>query len=154
MDPHQLIAVELIQRGIILFWAVWYTLVSTSDTIDYLQLFKVIKPNRFNSKNSNLIKEFWMHYDISSPTIIGTTYAVVIAIAYIITILFWYAFILSFFSAKIDFFHAGLWAFFISLAFHAFFMLMDEIFIQYSLEHMHIIRFILQFVMLIAFIYI
>jgi len=154
MLAHDYLALDYIARSILLFWALWGTVVCLSDTIDYLQSFGIIR-NRFHfdSKNSDVVREFWANYHIYSLRLVQFSYAFIIGLAYFITILFWCAFIISFIGPYQFYLQVAFWALFAGIALNVLFVLLDEIFIQYALTHAHMLRLILRFVTLIVFIY-
>ncbi|AHE66115.1 hypothetical protein [Legionella oakridgensis] len=127
-----------ILRGIILFWAVWFTLVTASDSVNLLQVTHFLSPNiPFSSHNYNLVVKTLLVYDLQS--LATGAYLAIILGCFIASILFWWAVISL--NKEVSYL-----AFAVSLAITAIFILFDEFFIQYEFEHQHVIRLTFQIV--------
>lgn len=135
---------KTIQYIIILFWSIWFTLVSLSDITNLLQVMHILPSNfAFSSKNYGLVDQFLSLYNINSFDLTLLLFSIIVLAATIISITFW----IAMYSMS------QIWinrAFLFSISFTMFFVLSDEVFIQYTIEHGHIIRLIL---LLITFMY-
>lgn len=134
-----------IQFGILLFWTLWFTLVAFSDITNFFQTIHLLSLDfPFNSNNYNLVERDFLIYNIHSKALILFTFSAIVFWAILIAILFW---ITLFLPRKklIDF------TFLLSISLTSIFILSDEFFIQYSLEHGHILRLILQLVTFLYF---
>ncbi len=142
---NELIILNIIQRGIILFWGLWFSVVTITDVVNVLQGNNYL-PKSFilSSKNYDLVINLFSTYGLHSPRIILFLFSIIILWAFTIAISFWVAFF--WFTLE-----RAYLAFLLSLSMTAFFILFDEVFIQYELEHGHIIRIALQLISLWVF---
>lgn len=137
----------IIKQGILAFWGLWFTVVLLSDITNFLQVLQILPENfAFTSKNYDLVAKYLNGYNIHSRQVIISIFLLIIAWALIAAFLFW----CSLFSKNID---VAYLAFIISISMTAFFILADEFFIQYQIEHNHIMRLMFQCVTLLTFHY-
>lgn len=134
-----------IRRGAILFWALWFTVVTLSDLTNFCQQINFLPANFiFSSKNYDLVSQYLTNYGVKSNHVILGVFFSLIMWAFVTAVLFWIA--LFSINSIMPYF-----AFFISFCMTGFFMLADEFFIQYSLEHGHMLRLSLQLLCFILF---
>lgn len=135
---------KFIQRIIILFWSLWFTLVSLSDITNFLQLAHILPVDFvFTSKNYDLVHQYLSLFGFNSFALSLLLFGMIVSAAILISITFW----ISTFTMN------PVWinlAFLSSILLTMFFILCDEIFIQYTIEHGHTIRLTL---LLISFMY-
>lgn len=123
-----------VRYGIVLFWVSWLLLVFLTDLIDLLQQINLIPIKfPFSSGNYNLIVNSQLIYDIHCSNLFLCLFLMVIACIFVQTVLF--ATTLFFIDSILPYF-----AFLLGFFTTAIFILYDEIFIQYSYEHGHMIR--------------
>lgn len=144
-------SLEWIGKGIILFWAMWSLLVALTDSIDWLQQVNLLSPDwAFTSGNFELLVQSLAHYKLNNHYLNLFLYFVIVIFAWIITIFF----VRAVFSSKKNikqYLQRCYAAFLMSLAIEAFFIIVDEIFIQYPLEHGHMDRLGFKLVTFIVF---
>lgn len=129
-----------LQRSILFFWAIWFTLVSISDGVNLCEVLNAsLLHSNFNSKNYELIMQCLAHYHLNNFLLAISIFTAIILFSVIIAMVFWYAFINS--HVKLVFY-----AFLLSFYQTGFFIMADEVFIQYPLEHGHMIRLLTQMV--------
>lgn len=139
------VAINLISRGIILFWGVWFLIVTASDVVNFLQRKNVISPHiSFTSNNYKLVDNVLSVYKINAPTVVDVLFIAIILWAFAISLSF-------FFSLFAKNFSIAYFAFMFSFSMTAFFILCDEVFIQYELGHEHILRLLFQMIAFICF---
>jgi len=129
----------LIRRGIILFWAVWYSLVFSSDAINLLQHLHVIPTSwTFSSNNYDLVAGHIATYGIHSTTVALLLFGIIVVWVLTNAMLFWRAV----FTFNEENAHKAVYlAFIASMGLYATFILSDEIFIKYQIEHWHDVQF-------------
>jgi len=138
------------RKAILLAWALWFFLVALADVVNFLQQqpTQIIKPTfSFSSENYPLIVKSLSVYSVSNPTTALWLFGVVIIVAFIVGLAFLFALFINFER------HNGpaLFAFLLSFAFSAAFILWDEIFLQYPHEHTVMIRSSFQILTFILF---
>lgn len=140
-----------IQHGIILFWALWFSLVFTSDFTNFLQKIRFLPETfTFSSKNYDLVGKSLSTYGIQHPRLTLWLFSIVTVWAFLTAISFW----IAFFASKSIGIYISYFSFLLSLSMSACFMLWHEIFLQYDLEHSLMIRFGFQLITLMLFMYI
>jgi hypothetical protein len=78
-------------RGILLFWALWLSVVSASNVVDALQAIGVLEPGwRFASGNLSLVAESLAIYPVP-PVAAGVLFALVLLLELAASALFWRA---------------------------------------------------------------
>lgn len=140
--------ITLTQQGIILFWALWFTLVALSDLANFLQTLNLLPSSfSFSSNNYKLIVKSLSFHTTPNHRLALWLFGIILLWVLLIAILFWCAlFSPNYLQLKISYV-----AFLLSLAMTACFVLWDELFIQYDLEHGHIIRLGFQLITLMMF---
>ncbi len=133
-------SLQWITKGIILFWAIWSLLVALSDTVNLLQHIHLLSPNwAYSSGNYDLITQLFSIYKINHQPLFLMLYFIIIVFAWIITFFFWRAALTS--KKNLQYYLQRCYiAFLMIFAIDACFVIADEIFIQYTLEHGHIDR--------------
>jgi len=135
-----------LKQGIILFWALWFTIVTCSDFTSFLQMHQLIPDTfPFNSRNYDLIAQFLLVYGSHSHFFQQGISLVILLWALLITVSFWVSFIFKI-NDKFAYF-----AFNFSFSMTAFFILVDECFIKYDIEHGHLIRLSVQLLTFLVF---
>jgi len=129
-----------ISYGVIVFWAVWALLVALGDSVNLMQEANLLPSYLvFTSKNYSLLAKSFALYQIQSKALMLICYSIIIVFTWIITAFFWRAV----FAVKQNldrYLQKCYTAFLVSFAIEAFFILSDEIFLQYELEHGHMAR--------------
>lgn len=133
-------------EGILLFWALWYSFVALSDLTNFLVYFHLIPAIVFDSKNYDLVLLSFHKYHIKNGFLTIFAYFIV-NIWNFITVFFSY---FAFFK-KTNKLYFGLIAFAFSIGQDAAFIILDEFFIQYPLEHGHMARMGYKVITLILF---
>ncbi|MFN4260223.1 MAG: hypothetical protein ACK4RK_13080 [Gemmataceae bacterium] len=124
---------SLIQRGILLFWALWLSLVAATNIMDGLQQLGVVADSwRFTSGNYAFMVDVTARYHTPGWLVAGLFLGVVVWEA-LAALLFWLAAV-CFSPTNHAWLHL---AFGVSLALWAAFMLADEIFMAYQVENVH-----------------
>lgn len=150
---YQLI-LEFFSIGILIFWGLWTLLVALSDTMDLIERFsKNAVTFKFNSKNFQHIQVFWRHYHIESRVLSLLTYLFIILITYCVFVFFLWAIMSFFLDVREIFFLMGCYAFLLSLAVNAMFILIDELFIQFEMGKVHMIRFCVRLISFSVFLF-
>lgn len=128
---------NILHNGIVLFWALWWSIVFIYDSLDFLQKNGMVSQGWRLSNNYNLLKEALGHYKILNHRyLIDFFYLLIILFVFIIAILFWLGFI-SHELMSIDLIEL---AFMLSFFLDVSFILFDELTIEYQHEHTHIVR--------------
>lgn len=144
-------ALSLLERGILLFWTVWATLVMLTDGIDFLQQIKVLPANlAFSSGNHALVAKSLAYYHLDMPWLTLGLYGLIVLASIVIAVLFWRALFMPTVPDE-RYLCAVYWAFLFKLGIDLFFMLADEVFMQYDLEHGHMNRLVFVFITFFAF---
>lgn len=144
-------ALAVLERGLLLFWSLWATLVALTDGIDFLQQIKMLPADwTFSSGNHALVVKSlaYYHWDFSWLTL--SLYGAIVLLSAIIALLFWRAFFTSR-EPEEKYLCVVYWAFLFKLGIDLLFMIVDEVFMQYDLEHGHMNRLIFIFVTFITF---
>jgi len=129
---------QLFPSAILLFWAMWFSLVSISDFTNLLQKFQIISEDFiFTSKNYDLISQSLLTYKIISQKLTIILFSIIVIWAVTIAGSFWVALL----GPKALKLNMAYFSFLASLCMSGSFMLWDEIFLQYNFEHSLMIRF-------------
>lgn len=142
---------RLIQHSIVLFWALWTSIVTITDAINLLQKLNLMPEHlKFTSGNYDLVLRNLSIYHLNVFSVAIFLFTVIVLWALIIAVLFWKA--LFYFKKNAQtYFNTTCFAFAILLAMHFVFILADEILIQYPLEHGHMARTVFIFVSFLTF---
>ncbi len=120
-----------IQKIILLFWSIWFTLISISNTTDGLKAAGLLPHEfKFASGNFDALVQTTAKFDLPMPLNV-ILFMGVLLLEYLGTFLFWKAFKNSGEANIYSAYSAGLILF-------AGFIFADEIFISYALEGTHI----------------
>ncbi len=149
MRPDFIIGPRLFKRGLLLFWAVWFSVVTATNACDALKELGLLGPGwRFASGNFGFLAETTARYGIAG-WINATLFLGVIAWEATAASLFWLAWRQTGLRAARD--ATALYpAFLAGLMLWAAFMLADELLIAYTVEAAHVRLFIAQLVTLLA----
>ena len=142
---------QALQYGIIIFWTLWSALVFAADFVNFLQKIHIMSDSvHFTSNNYLLVEKSLSTYGLHSFILCITIYAIINLGAFLVTCIFGLA---CFTIGKNynNFIKSANVAFIASFVIDAFFVLCDEIFVQYSMEHDHLIRFGIKFITFIVF---
>jgi hypothetical protein len=120
-----------------LFWGGWIIIVSFTDTIDCLQTLGYLSPYLpMSSHNFQFLKNFTALYQWHETTLIFIYQCIILA-SYLLAMLFLYQ-LYKFTQTKdvncFKIFHLAL------IGLTTFFILADEIFINFEVEHAHLLR--------------
>lgn len=134
-----------LKGGVILFWAVWFSIAFSSNLCDFLKAFNLLPPSwLFASHNYALIQGVVSIYHLPID-IVTFMFVGILGLEFVICLCFW----IALFSYR-----NGLgWvnkAFTLGVSLWALFLISEEIFIAYQFETGHLILFIAQLVSLIA----
>ncbi len=130
------------------FWGLWLLIVAFTDTIDYLQTLSLITKNfPFSSKNFNFLTNFVSKY-FSNPFFVHSIYIFIISWVYLLIGVWWRQF--KYYMKDRRVVHLSKFCKNLTLL-TAFFVLADEFFIQYEIEHGHLLRFAAQICTIIYF---
>jgi hypothetical protein len=122
---------SLYQRSIMLFWAIWSTMVALSDTFNVLQQFGYKINNSLSSNNINLVKQSLQHYHWDNPYLSLFIFSFIVLGAWVVALFAWRG------LKNLRYAYQAFMAIFII---EAIFTLADEFFFQYDIEHGHILR--------------
>jgi len=125
---------RMIQNGILLFWATWFTVVFASNCCDGLKEAGVLKDWKFASGNYSLMHRVIQRY-CSPAGVTEVLFAGVVVWEAVAASLFWRAFIFGRCSVAGEPVYS---AFGCGLALWGSMMLADEILITYDLEASHV----------------
>jgi|GEM_PF-905054 len=143
---RRIASLTVIERGILLFWGLWFALAASADVSNFLQVIAWIPMDfPFSSKNYDLVVQSFHTYGVHQPSLLVFCYGCIIVWAFVIAL----AFLMAFLRPN----HKALAhnAFLISFMLTAFFILMDEIFLQYEFEHNHVVRLGFQLLTFVVF---
>lgn len=133
-------APKWIARGIILFWAIWSLLVALSDSVNLLQHLHLLPSHwAYTSGNYDLVVQIFSLYKINNQPLFLFLYFIIVVSAWIITLFFGRAVFTSEKNSE-QYLLRCYTAFLMLFAIDACFILADELFIQYTLEHGHMER--------------
>lgn len=133
--------------GIILFWAMWFSLAALSNIIDLFNQLGWIAANwQFISHNFALIQGVVSIYGLPI-FIVFVMFIAVIIWECLISVMFWMAAKQFYRSASM---HYTNLAFTLGIFLWAAFLVMEEIFIAYSFEQMHLRLLVAQLICLMA----
>src|SRR5215831_15530008 len=125
-----------LKSGVLLFWAVWFTVVLASDVCDALKAGRVLPPGwTFNSGNWELLLKVTAVHG-TPVVIVGVMFLGVIAWEALAGLLFWRAWAAGG--------RGGLSAFVVGLSLWATFAVAAEIFLAHAVEAVHMRLFGLQ----------
>ncbi len=151
MKNSNLRGLKIIGLLIIIFWALWYLLVFSSDVSNFIQSVFSTRPFAFDSRNLSLVIHSFSTYGITIPWIHTMVFAFITLWSGLTAILFGIAA-----WAKIRVYPSSdrivYWAFLLSIAQDMVFILSDEFFIQYDLEGGHMERLGVKIITLIGLI--
>lgn len=117
---------------IIAYWAIWFTIVSSSDFINLLQALNIVPDTvKFSSHNFELLTHSLNLYITHTHLLALILYEIIVASAIIIGVLFW----MGLFNLTIFKLPAAYLALLLSLLFSFSFMFFHEITLQYGLAH-------------------
>jgi hypothetical protein len=146
-------APRLLQRGLLLFWALYFTLVLSSNFTDALKALGVLDATfPFASGNYALVHKVTQIYSAPTP-IVAAMFAGVLAWELAAAVCFWIAFTRTSGASSDAAGAATTRAFLASISLWATFILMDEFFIAFEipgLESTHMALFVAELVTLIA----
>ena len=132
-------SLQILSHSIIVFWAMWSSLVAFTDSINFLQaIHRLPRTWVFTSSNYDLVVKSVSIYGLNYLFSI-TCFLLLVLFAWLIAVFFWRAA----FTSKSNFeryLQNCYLAFLLSFAVEAFFILADEVFIQYGFEHGHMDR--------------
>lgn len=136
-----------IQIGLLVFWALWLTLVFFTNLFDGLKQAGVLPESwRFASGNYKAMRDVTDGYRVPDK-VVGLLFAGVVLWEMLAMGLMWRA-VLMFGPAGS--FAATYAAFAVSLALWAAFILADEVFDAYDMSHVHMVLFAVQLLSLLA----
>jgi len=138
----------LLKRVILLFWAIWLTLVLATNVLDGCKALELVSPNwAFESGNYGFVVQTTAPY--ATPAWVNVVlFAGVVVWEAVATVLFWLACFR--FRGKTRGMPTVYLAFTASLTLWLSFMIADEIFIAYVVEGTHLRLFIGQLLTLLA----
>ena len=146
---HNFNSLNILKRGIILFWAVWFSLATLTNFFDLLKYYHGVSEGwKFVSNNLSLISNVISIYGLS-PAASSFFLMGAICLEGIITLLFW----IAAFSATQMTPKKSCWvngAFTLSTFLWALFLVMDEFFIAYPFENTHLPLLVSQLICLLA----
>jgi hypothetical protein len=122
---------SLYQRKIILFWAIWSTMVALSDTFNILQQFGYKINRSLSSNNINLVKQSLQHYHWDNSFLSLFLFGFIVLGAWVVALFAW---------RGLKNLKCAYQAFGAIILIEAIFTLADEFFFQYDIEHGHILR--------------
>ena len=128
--PQQIATWRTLKSGVLLFWALWFTIVALTNVFDALKAGRVL-PGGFTFASGNwelMLKVTAVH--ATPVALVGILFLGVVAWETLAAVLFWRAWALGG--------RGGVAAFTVGLALWAAFVLADEIFIAYTLEAGHL----------------
>lgn len=133
-------ALKWISHGIVLFWTIWSSLVALGDSVNLLQEANILPSYLiYTSRNYDLLTKSFSLYQVQSQPLMLGFYFIIVLFAWMISLFFWRA-VLAIRTNHQHYLHKCYTAFMVSFAIEAFFILADEIFLQYELEHGHMAR--------------
>lgn len=142
---------QIMQYGIVGFWALWTLLVSASDLINLLQKLHMVPDSlHFTSNNYTLVAQTLSIYGLDTFTITIVVFTIINVMVFLAAVAFLRAFIAGILGSS-TFIKYTYIAFIVSFALEGFFILADEVFIQYSNEHGHVIRLAFRLITFIVF---
>jgi len=138
-----------IGRLLLLFWALWLSVVSTTNILDALRAVETLPQSfRFASGNWGWINQVMNPLEV--PRIVqAVMFAGVIAWETLAALLFWWA-AFSYRGRSLAKERAGLWACGINLGLWAAFQVLDEVFLAYQPEAVHRVIFLNQLATLLV----
>lgn len=130
----------LLTGGIVLFWALWSTLVALTDTVDFFQAINWLPRDwAFTSHNYDLVIKSVSTYGLQHTFLPIVLFFTIVVLAILIALLFWRA-LFAYPFDKNAYLQKCYTAFLVSFLMEAIFILADELFIQYTFEHGHMDR--------------
>jgi len=140
---------SIVPWGILLFWALWSSLAAISDLINLLQQLHIVPSSWiFSSGNFSLVLQSLSKYGWDNHLLAIFLFAIIVTWIFVVAILFWRA---LFAFNKTNFLRSAYLAFIVSMAMNAFFLIMDELFLQYEFGHSHMARLGFRLITFIAF---
>lgn len=148
MMTNTTLHLRVILKGILIFWAVWYSFVTVSDLLNILIHQNIITEDlTFNSKNFELMLGSFSVYGIGINVFTIFCFIIIIIWSGLAAIFYWYAVFGPSALTK-----AVLAAFILSMSQDAFFIFSDELFLQYTVEDGHMKRLGVKALSLVLFI--
>lgn len=142
-------ALFYLKLGLLLFWACWFSLAFTTNTFDFIHTLGGLPETwAFRSKNYDVLQNVLAIYQ-TPIFLLNALFTCDIFIQGLSALLFWLAFF-SFWRRR-----DGAWryinsAFTLSIALWAVFVIMEEIFIAYQFENVHLRLLLVELVSLFA----
>ena len=141
--------IYIIKAGLLLFWALWFTLAFSTNFFDLLKALHHLPISwQFNSGNYQAVAQVISRYHGSS-TLLNTLFVLDITAQLLIAIAFWVTFI-RYITQKPNYFAWINLTFGISVALWAVFILIEEIFIAYQFETTHIRLLVFELISLLS----
>lgn len=125
----------------ILVWTLWLTIITLTDVVSTLHHFYPSPTGLalFDSKNFSLVIADWQHYHIQTTWVPLSSFIFIMALTSINALLFMRAF-KHFIQQQSHWFSALSIAFLWLIGIHLLFLMIDESFFQYGMEHQHLMR--------------
>lgn len=143
------LSLSTLKRGLLVFWALWHSIVALTNVFDALKGLGVLDPGwGFASGNWDFMRSVTAVY-ATPHALVALLFAGVIAWEALAAVLFWRAFGGGMGTARNNR-PAVTGAFVVSIALMAVFILVDEIFLAYDVESTHLRLFIAELVSLLA----
>ena len=132
-------------------WTLWISVVTLTDLSDFMVALKLL-PSTFPAVSGNLglVFVFLKRYHLDMIPVAYTVYTAIILWAAMIAAAYWVAFI-SFFSNRTHYVYYTTLAFMLNAGMVGFFLVLDEIFIQYEAGHTHMLRLMAILISFLAF---
>lgn len=139
--------------GIILMWTLWTSVVFLADFCNLMIAFGLLPTNfPFSSHNLDWIYTFLKFYRLDYDVLCMLIFSIINLWAAIIALLYWRAFI-SYYTHRRSYVSRAMQAFILNMSLFAFFLVADELFIQYEAGHIHMNRLVCIFTSLAVFLY-
>lgn len=144
---------RIFAQGILLMWALWMSIVSLTDCFNLMVEFNILPPNfPASSHNIDLIRTFLKLYSLDNNVLCMILFVIINIWAILIALFYWRAFI-SYYACRHYYVYRTMQAFILNLSMLVFFLIADEVFIQYDAAHIHMARLLYLFTSLIVFLY-
>lgn len=139
--------------GILLLWALWATVVTITDFFSLLTALHVL-PADFPAASGNfdLVIKFLKYYNIQHNLLACILFSMINVWILVISILYWKA-VLTFHQQNQTSLRNTILAFMANMSLTSFFLIIDEIFIQYRFAHGHMNMLLFTLVSFLAFLY-
>lgn len=137
-----------IKAGLLLFWACWFAIASSTNIFDFLYTQNLLPANwAFKSNNFSALKQVFAIYD-TNFYFLETLFAINTAVQISIAILFFISFFLYIKTRTLS--PIINYSFALSMLLWAIFLIMEEIYIAYSFEATHRQLFTFELISLLA----